>query len=133
MTGVRVTLLDGAFHTEDSSELAFRIAGMDAFAAAAAQAGPVLLEPVMDVEVTTPEEYMGDVIGDLNARRGRVHAMADRYGAKAVSAVVPLSEMFGYVGDLRSRTSGRASFTMEFSAHAEVPAAVADTVIGRAA
>ncbi|WP_017573692.1 elongation factor G [Nocardiopsis halotolerans] len=133
MTGVRVRLLDGAFHTEDSSEAAFRTAASNAFRDAVAQADPVLLEPVMDVEVTTPEEYMGDVIGDLGARRGRVRAMADRYGAKVVSALVPLSEMFGYVGELRSRTSGRADHTMEFDSHAEVPKAVADLVIGRTA
>ncbi|WP_017599257.1 elongation factor G [Nocardiopsis lucentensis] len=119
MTGVRVTLLDGAFHTEDSSELAFRIAGTAAFREAAARAEPVLLEPVMAVEVTTPQEYMGDVIGDLNSRRGRVRALSDRYGAKVVSALVPMAETFGYVGDLRSRTSGRASFTMGFDSYAE--------------
>lgn len=133
MTGVRVRLLDGAFHSEDSSELSFRAAASDAFREAVAQADPVLLEPVMGVEVTMPEEYMGDVIGDLGSRRGRVRAMAERFGAKVVSALVPLSEMFGYVGDLRSRTSGRAGYTMEFDSYAEVPRAVADLVVERRA
>ena len=132
LTGVRVTLLDGSAHSEDSSELAFRTAGFQAFREAAAQAAPVLLEPVMDVEVTTPEDHMGDVIGDLNARRGRVRSMVERYGAKAVSALVPLAEMFGYVGDLRSRTSGRADYTMRFDSYAEVPKSVAAAVVAKA-
>ncbi|GAA1467732.1 elongation factor G [Nocardiopsis exhalans] len=132
LTGVRVTLLDGAAHSEDSSELAFRTAAFQAFREAATQAAPVLLEPVMDVEVTTPEEHMGDVIGDLNARRGRVRSMVDRHGAKAVSALVPLAEMFGYVGDLRGRTSGRADYTMRFDSYAEVPKSVAAEVAARA-
>ncbi|MFI6575347.1 elongation factor G [Nocardiopsis sp. NPDC050513] len=125
MTGVRVTLLDGAFHTEDSSELAFRTAGAAAFREAAALADPVCLEPVMALEVTTPEEHMGDVIGDLQARRGRVRALSDRRGAKVVSALVPMAATFGYVGDLRGRTSGRASFTMEFDSYAPVRPTVA--------
>ena len=132
LTGVRVTLLDGAEHVQDSTEFAFRTAAFDAFRQAARQASPVLLEPVMEVEVVTPQEYMGDVIGDLNARRGRVRGMADRYGAKAVSAVVPLAEMFGYVGDLRSRTSGRADHTMRFDSYAQAPASVAAAVIAEA-
>ncbi|WP_017585705.1 elongation factor G [Nocardiopsis ganjiahuensis] len=132
LTGVRVTLLDGSAHSEDSSELAFRTAAFQAFREAAAQASPVLLEPVMDVEVTTPEDHMGDVIGDLNARRGRVRSMVDRYGAKAVSALVPLTEMFGYVGDLRGRTSGRADYTMRFDSYAEVPESVAAAVVAQA-
>ncbi|MCF2530171.1 elongation factor G [Yinghuangia soli] len=131
LTGVRVTLLDGAFHDVDSSETAFRLAGMAAFREAAALASPVLLEPVMAVEVTTPADYMGDVIGDLNARRGHVRAMADRSGAKVVTAEVPLAEMFGYVGDLRGRTSGRASFTMRFEAYAAVPRHIAEGVLSR--
>ncbi|MDE3720822.1 elongation factor G [Nocardiopsis sp. N85] len=130
VTGVRVRLLDGAFHTEDSSEQAFRTAGLDAMKAALALADPVLLEPVMAVEATTPEECLGDVIGDLNARRGRVRSLTERRGARVVSAVVPLAEMFGYVGDLRSRTSGRASFTMEFDSYAQAPTPVAAAVIG---
>ena len=129
MTGVRVTLLDGDFHSEDSSELAFKIAGSMAFKEAARRASPVLLEPVMAVEVTTPEEYLGAVIGDLNARRGRVEGTGERAGARVVRALVPLSEMFGYVGHLRGATSGRGVFTMQFDSHAEVPSSVAEKVI----
>ncbi|MFI0355439.1 elongation factor G [Actinomadura sp. 9N407] len=121
MTGVRVILLDGDFHQIDSSELDFRIAGSQAFKEAARRASPVLLEPVMAVEVTTPEEYMGEVIGDLNARRGRITAMSERSGARVVEALVPLARMFGYVGDLRSATSGRAAYTMQFDSYAEAP------------
>ncbi|MGW1075415.1 elongation factor G [Streptomyces sp. NPDC002537] len=132
MTGVRVTLLDGAFHEVDSSELAFKIAGSQAFKEAARKAGPVLLEPMMSVEVTTPEEHMGDVIGDINSRRGQIQAMEDRHGAKLVKGLVPLSEMFGYVGDLRSKTSGRASYSMQFDSYAEVPRNVAEEIIARA-
>ena len=121
MVGVKVTLLDGAYHEVDSSELAFKIAGSMAFKEAARKAGPVLLEPMMAVEVTTPEDYMGDVIGDLNSRRGQIQAMEERSGARVVKALVPLSEMFGYVGDLRSKTQGRASYTMQFDSYAEVP------------
>ena len=111
MVDVKVTLLDGAYHEVDSSELAFKIAGSMAFKEAARQADPVLLEPMMAVEVTTPEDYMGDVIGDLNSRRGQIQAMEERSGARVVKALVPLSEMFGYVGDLRSKTQGRASYS----------------------
>ncbi|MGW9210347.1 elongation factor G [Embleya sp. NPDC055664] len=121
LTGLRVTLLDGAFHEIDSSETAFRIAGSLAFKEAARLARPTLLEPVMAVEVTTPEDHLGDVIGNLNARRGQVEALTDRSGAKVITALVPLAEMFGYVGDLRSRTSGRASYTMEFHSYTRVP------------
>ncbi|TDD72908.1 elongation factor G [Actinomadura darangshiensis] len=128
MTGVRVTLLDGDFHPIDSSELAFKIAGSLAFREAVRRASPVLLEPVMTVEVTTPEEYFGAVIGDLNARRGRVEGTGERAGARIVDALVPLAEMFGYVGHLRGATSGRGVFTMRFAAYAEVPPAVAATV-----
>ncbi|MFL1427665.1 MULTISPECIES: elongation factor G [unclassified Nocardiopsis] len=131
VTGVRVRLLDGAFHTEDSSDLAFRAVALEAVRDALAQADPALLEPVMAVEVTTPEDCMGDVIGDLNARRGRVRSLAERRGARVVSAAVPLAEMFGYVGDLRGRTSGRATFAMEFDSYAQAPDAVAAAVIGR--
>ncbi|WP_433477575.1 elongation factor G [Spirillospora sp. CA-142024] len=129
MTGVRVTLLDGDFHPIDSSELAFKIAGSLAFREAVRRASPVLLEPVMTVEVTTPEEYLGSVIGDLNARRGRIEGTGERAGAWIVQALVPLSEMFGYVGHLRGMTSGRGVFTMQFAAYAEVPAQVAEKII----
>ncbi len=105
MTGVRVTLIDGGYHEVDSSELAFKIAGSQAFKEAARKASPVLLEPMMAVEVTTPEDYMGEVIGDINSRRGQIQAMEERAGARVVKGLVPLSEMFGYVGDLRSKTS----------------------------
>ncbi|MEV0400926.1 elongation factor G [Actinoallomurus sp. NPDC050550] len=132
MTGVRVTLLDGAFHEQDSSELAFHQAGFHAFKEAARQAAPVLLEPVMAVEVTTPDDYTGEVIGDLNARRGHIQAMDERSGARIVRGLVPLSEMFGYVGDLRSRTSGRASYSMEFDSYAEVPRHLAEEIGVRA-
>ena len=131
LTDVRVTLLDGAYHDVDSSELAFKIAGIAAFKEAAKLAGPVLLEPLMKVEVTTPEDFMGDVIGDLNSRRGQIQAMDERSGARVVRALVPLSEMFGYVGDLRSRTQGRASYSMEFDSYAEVPAAVSKEIIAK--
>ncbi|MFA1540856.1 elongation factor G [Actinomadura monticuli] len=130
MTGVRVTLLDGDFHPVDSSELAFTIAGSLAFKEAVRRASPVLLEPVMAVEVTTPEEYLGAVIGDLNGRRGRVEGTGERAGARIVRARVPLAEMFGYVGDLRGMTSGRGVFTMRFAAYAEVPPAAARKIIG---
>lgn len=132
MTGVRVTLLDGGYHEVDSSELAFKIAGSQAFKEAARKASPVLLEPMMAVEVTTPEESMGDVIGDLNSRRGQIQAMEERSGARVVKGLVPLSEMFGYVGDLRSKTSGRASYSMQFDSYAEVPRNVAEEIIAKA-
>ena len=131
MVDVQVTLLDGAYHDVDSSELAFKIAGIAAFREAAKLAGPVLLEPVMSVEVITPEDFMGEVIGDLNSRRGQIQAMDERSGARIVKAVVPLSEMFGYVGDLRSKTQGRASYSMQFDSYAEVPAAVAKEIIAK--
>ncbi|MFC9348173.1 elongation factor G [Streptomyces albidoflavus] len=132
MTGVRVTLLDGGYHEVDSSELAFKIAGSQAFKEGARKAGPVLLEPMMAVEVTTPEDYMGDVIGDINSRRGQIQAMEERAGARVVKGLVPLSEMFGYVGDLRSKTSGRASYSMQFDSYAEVPRNVAEEIIAKA-
>jgi elongation factor G len=127
--GVKATLLDGAAHDVDSSEMAFKIAGSMAFKEAARKANPVLLEPLMAVEVRTPEEYMGDVIGDLNSRRGQIQSMDDATGVKVVRALVPLSEMFGYVGDLRSKTSGRAVYSMTFDSYAEVPKAVADEIV----
>ncbi|MEV4994833.1 elongation factor G [Streptomyces niveus] len=132
MVGVRVTLLDGGYHEVDSSELAFKIAGSQAFKDGARRASPVLLEPMMSVEVTTPEDYMGDVIGDLNSRRGQIQAMEERHGARLVKGLVPLSEMFGYVGDLRSKTSGRASYSMQFDSYAEVPRNVAEEIIAKA-
>ena len=133
MVDVKVTLEDGAYHDVDSSELAFKLAGSMAFKEAARKADPVLLEPMFAVEVTTPEDYMGDVIGDLNSRRGQVQSMDEGYGgAKVIQALVPLSEMFGYVGDLRSKTSGRASYSMQFDSYAEVPKAVAEEIIKKA-
>ena len=127
--GVKATLLDGAAHDVDSSEMAFKIAGSMAYKEAARKANPVLLEPLMAVEVRTPEEYMGDVIGDLNSRRGQIQSMEDASGVKVVRANVPLSEMFGYIGDLRSKTSGRAVYSMQFDSYAEVPKAVADEIV----
>jgi elongation factor G len=132
MVDVKVTLTDGQYHEVDSSELAFKIAGSMAFKKAAALASPVLLEPVMSVEVRTPEEYMGEVVGDLNSRRGQIQAMEERSGARVVKALVPLSEMFGYVGDLRSRTQGRADYSMQFDSYAEVPPNIAKEVIAKA-
>ena len=132
MVDVKVTLTDGAYHEVDSSELAFKIAGSMAFKKAAGQADPVLLEPMMAVEVTTPEDYMGEVIGDLNSRRGQIQAMEERSGARVVNALVPLSEMFGYVGDLRSRTQGRANYNMQFDSYAEVPPSIAKEIIAKA-
>ena len=129
MVDVKVTLQDGAYHDVDSSELAFKIAGSMAFKEAARRADPVLLEPMFAVEVTTPDSYLGDVIGDLNSRRGQIQAMTERAGDRVVDALVPLSEMFGYVGDLRSKTSGQASYSMEFHSYAEVPRNVADEII----
>ena len=129
MVGVKATLLDGAYHEVDSSEMAFKIAGSMVLKEGLRRADPVLLEPVMAVEVRTPEEYMGDVIGDLNSRRGQIHQMQDASGVKVVSALVPLSEMFGYVGDLRSKTQGRAVYSMQFDSYAEVPRSVAEEII----
>ncbi|MCS4489659.1 elongation factor G [Corynebacterium sp. ES2794-CONJ1] len=129
LVNIKATLLDGAYHDVDSSEMAFKLAGSQALKEGIAKAKPVLLEPVMAVEVITPEEYMGDVIGDINSRRGQVNAMDDRAGAKVVKARVPLSEMFGYVGDLRSKTQGRANYSMIFDSYAEVPASVSAEII----
>jgi elongation factor G len=131
LVGVKVTLLDGAYHDVDSSELAFKVAGSMAFKEGTRKAGPVLLEPLMSVEVVTPDDFMGDVIGDLNSRRGQIQSMDDRSGAKVVKALVPLSEMFGYVGDLRSRTQGRASYSMEFDSYAQVPEHVSKEIIAK--
>jgi elongation factor G len=132
LVGMKVTLLDGAYHEVDSSEMAFKIAGSVALKEAARKAGPVILEPLMAVEVTTPEDYMGDVMGDLNARRGHIQAMEERSGSRVIRALVPLSEMFGYVGDLRSRTQGRAQYTMQFDSYGEVPANVSKEIIAKA-
>jgi elongation factor G len=127
--GVKAILVDGQYHDVDSSEMAIKIAGSMAYKEAARKANPILLEPLMAVEVRTPEEYMGDVIGDLNSRRGQIQSMEDATGVKVVRALVPLSEMFGYVGDLRSKTSGRAVYSMTFETYAEVPKAVADEIV----
>ena len=129
LVGVKATLLDGGYHDVDSSEMAFKIAGSMVLKDAVRKADPVLLEPVMAVEVRTPEEYMGDVIGDINSRRGHIQAMEDISGAKVVRSLVPLSEMFGYVGDLRSKTQGRANYSMQFDSYAEVPKNVAEEII----
>ena len=132
LVNLKVTLLDGQYHDVDSSEMAFKIAGAQALKEAARQANPVILEPIMAVEVTTPEDYMGDVIGDLNSRRGQIQAMEERSGARVVKAQVPLSEMFGYIGDLRSKTQGRANYSMVFDSYAEVPANVSKEIIAKA-
>lgn len=129
VVGVRVELIDGQMHEVDSSEMAFKIAGSMAFKEGAPKASPVILEPIMAVEVRTPEEYMGDVIGDLNSRRGNILSMTDATGVKVVDAKVPLSEMFGYIGDLRSRTQGRAVYSMQMDSYAEVPKSVSEEII----
>jgi elongation factor G len=125
---VKVTLYDGSYHDVDSNEMAFKVAGSMCFKEGAQKAKPVLLEPVMKVEVVTPEEYMGDVMGDLNSRRGIVQGMDDAPSGKQIRAEVPLSEMFGYATDLRSATQGRANYSMEFTKYAEVPASIADAI-----
>jgi len=127
----KVTLVDGSYHEVDSSEMAFKIAGSMAFKEAAAKASPVLLEPIMSVEVVVPEEYMGDVIGDLNSRRGRIMGMEGRAGAQVVSAMVPLAQMFGYATDLRSATQGRATYTMTFDHYEQVPKSVSEEIIAK--
>ena len=129
---IKVTLNDGAYHDVDSSELAFKIAGSMAFKEASRKADPAMLEPLMAVEVTTPEDYLGTVIGDLNSRRGQVQSMDEQHGNRVVRALVPLAEMFGYVGDLRSKTSGQASYTMEFHSYGEVPKNVSDEIVAKA-
>ena len=129
LVGIKATLLDGAAHDVDSSEMAFKIAGSMILKEAVRKADPVLLEPIMAVEVRTPEDYMGDVIGDINSRRGMIQSMEDATGVKVIRAQVPLSEMFGYVGDLRSKTQGRAVYSMQFDSYAEVPRNVADEII----
>ncbi|GAA3853649.1 elongation factor G [Tessaracoccus defluvii] len=129
---IKATLTDGAYHDVDSSEMAFKLAGSMAFKEAARKADPAILEPMMAVEVTTPEDYLGTVIGDLNSRRGQVRSMDEQHGNRVVNAIVPLSEMFGYVGDLRSKTSGQASYSMEFDSYAETPKNIADEIIAKA-
>jgi len=128
---VSITLADGSFHEVDSSEIAFKIAGSMAFKDAARKATPVLLEPIMRVEVVVPEEYMGDVIADLTGRRGRIVSMEARGGTQIVNSRVPLSEMFGYATDLRSRTQGRATYTMHFDRYEQAPQTVSDEVVAR--
>jgi elongation factor G len=128
---VRFTLTDGKYHDVDSSEMAFKIAGSMVFKEAVRKAKPVLLEPIMSVEVVTPEDYMGDVIGDLNSRRGQVGGMEQRGSSQVVKAQVPLSEMFGYVGDLRSRTQGRATYTMQFDSYQRTPNSVQEEIVAR--
>ncbi|MFZ0530269.1 MAG: elongation factor G [Propionicimonas sp.] len=128
---IKVTLLDGAYHDVDSSELAFKIAGSMVFKEAARKADPALLEPLMAVEVTTPDDFLGTVIGDINSRRGHVQSMEEQHGNQVVKALVPLSEMFGYVGDLRSKTSGQASYSMEFDSYGECPKSVADEIVAK--
>ncbi len=129
LVDLRVTLVDGSYHDVDSSEMAFRIAGSMALQEGARKAGVKLLEPVMEVEVTTPEDYMGEVIGDLNSRRGQIESMTDRTGVKVVKALVPLSEMFGYVGDLRSKTQGRANYSMQFHSYQDVPNTISEEIV----
>ena len=132
MVDVKVEVFDGSYHDVDSSEMAFKIAGSMGFKEGAAKASPVLLEPIMDVQVVTPEEYMGDVIGDLNSRRGKIHAMNPRTGVQVVDAQVPAAEMFGYATDLRSKTQGRATYTMQFAHYAQVPNSIAETIVSKA-
>ena len=133
LIGVRATLYDGSFHEVDSSEMAFKIAGSMALREGAQNANPVLLEPIMSVEVVTPEDYMGDIIGDLNSRRGQVGSMDTRGNARVVTAMVPLANMFGYVNNLRSASQGRATFSMTFDHYDQVPQAVADEVVTKLA
>jgi elongation factor G len=128
---VKVQLVDGSAHDVDSSEMAFKLAGQQAFRKAAEMAKPVLMEPIMAVEVVTPEDYMGDVMGDLSSRRGRVGGMEARGNTQVVNAEVPLSEMFGYSTDLRSRTQGRATYTMQFDKYQEVPSNIAEEIVKR--
>jgi elongation factor G len=133
LSGIEVDLYDGTFHDVDSSEVAFKIAGSMAFQDAMKRANPVLLEPVMAVEVVTPEDYMGDVIGDVTSRRGRVQQMEGRGGAQVISTKVPLAEMFGYATDLRSQTQGRATYSMQFDSYEQAPKSVSDEVVAKAA
>ena len=131
MTNVKIELYDGSYHEVDSSEIAFKVAGSMAFKAAAQKAKPALLEPVMSIEVVVPEEYMGDVIADINQRRGRLEGMEMRGGSQIIKGFVPLAEMFGYATDLRSRTQGRGSYTMHLHGYEQAPAAVAEEIISK--
>jgi elongation factor G len=131
LVDLRARLTYGSYHDVDSSEMAFKIAGSMALKEAVRKAKPVLLEPVMEVEVVTPEDYMGDVIGDLNSRRGQVEGMEQRGNAQVIRSRVPLAQMFGYVGDLRSRTQGRATYTMQFDSYQQVPESIATEIIAR--
>jgi len=131
MVDLRVKLTYGSYHDVDSSEMAFKIAGSLAIKKATRMASPVLLEPIMAVEVVTPEDYMGDVIGDLSSRRGRVEGMDQRGSSHVIRAQVPLSDMFGYATDLRSRTQGRAQYTMQFHSYQEVPDSIAKEIVAR--
>lgn len=132
MVDVKATVYDGSYHDVDSSEAAFKIAGSMAFQAAVKKADPVILEPIMKIEVMTPEQFMGDVVGDLNAKRGQIEDMADRgegsAAVKVVSAKVPLASLFGYATQLRSMTQGRANYSMEFNSYAEVPSSIAEKI-----
>jgi elongation factor G len=132
MVDIGVTVYDGSYHEVDSSEMAFKIAGSMAFKNGAVKAKPVIMEPYMKVEVTVPEEYMGDVIGDLNSRRGRIEGMDSRNGAQIIDAFVPLSEMFGYATDLRSKTQGRGNYSMEVDHYEDVPKAIAEEIMAKA-
>jgi len=132
MVDLKVEVFDGSYHDVDSSEMAFKIAGSMGFKEGAARASPVLLEPIMDVEVVTPEDYMGDVIGDLNSRRGKIQAMNPRSGVQVIEALVPLADMFGYATDLRSKTQGRATYTMQFAHYAQVPNSIAEAIVTKA-
>ena len=132
MVDVKVALYDGSYHEVDSNEMAFKFAGSIAFKEAARKASPVLLEPVMAVEVTVPEEFVGVIIGDINSRRGRIEHMDRVGGSQVIKAVVPLKEMFGYVNEIRSSTQGRASYSMQFARYEEAPRMIADEIIGRA-
>jgi elongation factor G len=133
LVDIKATLLDGSYHDVDSSEIAFKIAGSMALKEAVSKANPVLLEPIMDVEVVTPEEFMGEVIGDISSRRGKVLGMDSRVKAKVIQSQVPLAEMFGYATDLRSMTQGRATYTMQFSHYEPVPALVSEGITAKAA
>ena len=133
VNGIEVDLLDGTYHEVDSSEIAFKIAGSMAVQDAIKRANPVILEPVMAVEVVTPEDYMGDIIGDLTSRRGRIQHMEARGSAQVITSKVPLSEMFGYATDLRSRSQGRATYTMQFDSYEQAPKSVSEEVVAKAA
>jgi elongation factor G len=132
MVDIKVEVFDGSYHDVDSNEMAFKIAGSMGFKEGANRASPVLLEPIMGVEVVTPDDYMGDVIGDLNSRRGKIQGMEQKHGAQVIEAQVPLAEMFGYATDLRSKTQGRATYTMQFDHYAQVPNSIAETIVSKA-